>query len=114
MSTEERIRNTVEEFGLPCGNGTYRGEESLYATFNVDRIPADYADDEPGCVRALIQVHLFAPFTCNTLELRRKMRKGLASAGFSYPSEVNASENARSFSGTEQHIVFECERLEEV
>lgn len=109
-----RIRAALAFTGLPCQMNIYDGMEEEYLTINIDTSADDFADDMPGHDRNLLQVHLFAPFTINTMRLRREIRAALFAAGCTYPDVIDASESARSSDGTEQHIVFECELATEV
>lgn len=108
MSVEGRIIAAVEFTGLPCRYGAYEGDATTYITFNANSIPADFADDAPQHERWLAQLHLFAPFTADTTTLRKQIKAALFSAGFSYPSQVDAT--ASEDAG--RHVVFEFEVVE--
>lgn len=104
-----RIRAALAFTKLPCQLDVYDGLEDTYLVMHMDTLAADFADDAPCHDRHLIQVHLFAPFTRNTTQLRKEMRAALFAAGCTWPDVIDASENARSADGTEQHVVLECE-----
>lgn len=89
------------EGGATASRG--QGKREVYITFNYDTIPGDFGDNEPGCERALIQVHLYAPIGRNVLPQRRAIKRALHEAGFTWPSYTNASDKDG------QHHVFECE-----
>lgn len=113
MSLERKIIKTLEFAGYPIAQTSYAGKSETYFVFRIDKVPTEFTDDAPGYDIAMIQIHLFAPFTLNTRKLRQQVRKAFFDAGFTYPVIVDASETERSSDGTEQHIVFECE-IEEV
>lgn len=104
-----RIREALEVTGLPCALDIYDGIEDTYITINIDTQPGNFADDAPWSDRHLVQVHLFAPYTRNTMALRKQMRRALFAAGCTYPDVIDASESVRSSDGTEQHVILECE-----
>lgn len=109
MSVASRIIAAVAFTGFPCEQIRYDGDEETYFTFNMDTSPADFADDEPGAEVWSVMLHLFAPFTLDTTQLRRRIRTAIRAAGFTAPSMVDASEKVRVADGTEQHLVFEFE-----
>lgn len=114
MSVEADIRGVIAFTGYPCAQVSYNGEAETYFVFNMDAIPDGFADDDAQADRWLIQLHLFAPFTQDTTEIRRQIRRAIRDAGFTYPAQVDASERVRASDGTEQHIVFEFETATEV
>lgn len=109
MSIAEKIREAVAFTGFPCAQVSYNGEEKTYFSFNMDTRPEMFCDDEPDAGVCEVQLHLFAPFTLDTTSLRKKIKRAIFDAGFTYPEMVDASEHIRSGDGTEQHIVFEFE-----
>lgn len=104
-----RIRTGLSFTKLPCSLNAYDGTEDTYFVLNVDTHADNFADDAPQHDRHLVQVHLFAPFTRNTMLLRKQVRAALFAAGCTYPDVTDASESVRAADGTEQHVVFECE-----
>lgn len=88
---------------LPTADPVYKGKSTEYIVFNYTEIPADYADDDAGHYRYLVQVHLYAPNEKNTLAYRREITRRLVAAGFTRPSITPAHD------ATGQHYVFECE-----
>ena len=87
----------------PTEADAYEGKLGTYIAFDYQSIPDDWGDDEPGCERFLISVHLFAPTGTDTIKLRRTIKRALDAAGTTWPSMVNASDKEG------QHLVFECE-----
>lgn len=84
----------------------YTGDEDTYCTFVITEHPAEFRDNEPAEVLYDVQVHLFAPHGLNTMGLRRGIRDGLISTGFTHPTILSMSDSEG------QHYVFECEFLE--
>ncbi len=87
----------------PTSPDEHTGDDDTYITFNYNSSPADFGDDAPGHEIFSVQVHFFCPGGVNSLSMRRKIKKTLDAAGFSWPSCVNASDKDG------QHYVFECE-----
>lgn len=84
----------------------YTGEQEVYCTFTITEHPAEFQDNEPAEVLYDVQVHLFAPHGLNTMGLRRGIRDGLISTGFTHPTILPMSDSEG------QHYVFECEYSE--
>jgi len=108
VSVDAQIKHALSEFGDPIANAVYTGEAERYYVFNYTTIGTDFADDEPGHERYLIQVHLFAPPKENVTRRVKQTKKALLAAGFTWPKTVNASDEES------RHIVFECETAEGV
>lgn len=108
-STAARIVRALAPFGYPVAQGNSPTDDETYFAFTMDATPDDFGDDEPHADIIGVMLHLFAPFTQNTTKLRRKIRRAIFDAGFTYPDMVDASETTRQSDGTEQHIVFEFE-----
>ena len=114
MSVASDVKAAVSFTGYPVQQVSYGGADSTYFALNMNAFPDDFSDDAPQHDRWLVQLHLFAPFTLNTTTIRRQIRNALFAAGFTYPSQVDASERTRATDGTEQHVVFEFEAIEAV
>lgn len=74
-----------------------------YFTFVCQSVGDAYGDDEPGCERWLVQVHLFAPLGENCIRRAGATKRALFAAGFTWPRMVDATDQDG------QHYVFECE-----
>ena len=115
MSVNSIIINALSEFDYPVKPDIYTGKEKRYITFNyADDRGMGFADDEPDCILADMQIHFFLPLeengkAVNYLSDRRKIREALFKAGFTYPSIVNLVETDNNI----RHLVFECQTTEE-
>lgn len=103
MSINQIIKQAVEPVVPICVPVLYDGNEEVYTTFDVNTIGADFGDDAPAHEINLVQVHLFAPFGVNTIDIRRKIKRALFDAGMTWPVEEDATDEDG------QHFVFECE-----
>lgn len=107
MSVNDKIMQTLSFLGYPVHPNVYTGDAGTYLVFNINASPEDFGDNEPGCNVDFVQVHLFCPHTFYSIDTRKQIKRALLDAGFTYPYEVDASDEEG------QHIVFECE-IEEV
>lgn len=103
MSMNRKIIDTLLPLGLPTQPDQYTGEAKTYFVFNCTSLPDDFGDNAPQHERYLVQVHLFAPDTLNTLDIRKQCKQLLFAAGFTFPAMVDASNEDG------QHWVYECE-----
>lgn len=108
MSIAEKIREAVGFTQLPCYQNNYDGDEKQYWVFNLSSIPADFANDEPQHEVYMVQLHLFCPYSVNTSNLQKEVKRSIQYAGFSFPSLENASD------ADGQHLVFEFQTAEGV
>lgn len=106
MNVNERVIDALKGFSLPCAANDYIGEEETYFVFSISPVPVDFADDAPQHVKNLVQLHLYCPHTLNTVKLRKQVKARIFNAGFTYPTETDASERET------QHVVFEFEDAE--
>ena len=74
VSFETEIKAAVSSLNYPCAANIYEGTASTYFVFNYSVIPDDYADNEANHERYLVQLHLFAPHTLNTVTTRKAIR----------------------------------------
>lgn len=107
MSVSGRIRRAILPLVPVCVPDLYRPKpgqppETEYCTFQYDEFPDLFADDAPGMIQYLIQLHWFLPAGRDPVAKKKQLRRALAEAGFTYPEVVNASGEDG------QHYVFEC------
>lgn len=112
MSVEERVKAALDVFGYPVEKSVLdaaaKRRPPRYYTFSCDSFGADFGDDEPGCERCLVSVHLFAPLDQNCLHQVRKTKRVLSKAGFTWPAVTDATDQDG------QHFVFECETAQPI
>jgi len=106
MTIDKTIRTALAPFDYACYHNTYTGTDETYFVFNYNVVPDDYSDDSPEYNRYLCQVHFYAPYTFNSITLAKQVKLLLENAGFTYPEQVDASDEEG------QHIVFEFEGVE--
>lgn len=109
MSVNEQIIEALSAFEWPVVPGAYLGTEDSYFTFNCSALPEDFGDDGPGHERVLAQIHLFCPYSFNSISTRRSACRRLFAAGFTWPTVTDASASAQERTTEGQHFVFECE-----
>lgn len=112
MSTEELLKKTLDVFGIPVEQRLLYGKADelpeKYFTFSISRGGSDFADDEPGAELCDVSIHFLAPFRGNNRELLKKARKALHKAGFTWPSQTDATDSDG------QHYILECQIAEGV
>lgn len=106
MTVDKTIRTALEPFEYDAYHNTYTGLDEIYFVFNYNVVPDSYSDDEPEYNRYVCQVHLYAPMTYNSITIAKQVKLALENAGFTYPEQVDASDEDG------QHLVFECEFVE--
>lgn len=106
MSVNEILRNAVHPIVPVCEPVSYDGEETEYCTFVIDDDPDVFAEGMPSVIRSLVILNWYLPAGVNPLAKKKRLCRALASAGFTYPSVTNASDEGG------QHFVFECERAD--
>lgn len=105
MTVNEMIIKALEPFGIPVTPDFSGGGAQEYFTFNyADDRAVDFGDDEPLHAVAYMQIHYFAPMEKDYLLLKKKTRKTLLNAGFTYPEVIDATIQ----DGGIRHLVFEC------
>ena len=107
MSINERIIKAVTPIVPECVPDLYEGEAEIYCTFNGNAVPVGFGDNRPRARRWLLQVHFYCPKGYKSLALRLSLCRAIHGAGFTYPTEENASD------GDGQHYVLEFEGLGE-
>lgn len=113
MNVNQKIIEALRDLA-PVMAEMYTGEQACYFTFNYSTFGAAYADDDAGCERYLVQVHLFTPLGENSVSLRKQAKQRLAAAGFTRPSEICAGVDGTKAGDKRQHYVFECETVEAI
>jgi len=114
MSVESRIISAIAFTGYPCESGKYTGTATTYFVMMVDFQPANFSNDTPGHQRCSITLHLVAPMTFDHTTVRKSIKDALFAAGFSYPTEIDASGARESDGVSERRIIFEAEYIEVV
>ena len=106
MTVNKRIINALSPLGIPVTADFFGDGKAEYITFNyVTDKGALYADNEPVADVAEMQVHYFLPTTKNYLENKKKIRKALLAAGFTWPDVTVLTEPDQKT----RHLTFECE-----
>lgn len=108
MSVNEVLRSALAPTGLPCVPDTHTPGAETYYTFSVDTVPAAWGNNAPDAEICDVSVHLWAPGQANVLALRAQTRRLLSEAGFTWPSETDASDEDG------QHYLYECQILQPV
>jgi len=105
MSTvSSKLQNALKDIA-PIRAGTYipdDNETEVYIVTNYFSRPIEHMDDEPVFEEYSVQVHLFCPSGMNSITMRKRIKKKLYQAGFTWPTSQDASD------ADGQHIVFEC------
>jgi hypothetical protein len=105
MTVNEKIIQALSPVGIPVTPDFFGEGADEYFTFNyADDQAEEFGDDEPLQVTAYMQIHYFGPLSGNYLQLKKKVRKALLDAGFTYPEVTDASDLEDGI----RHLVFEC------
>lgn len=105
---ESRIVSALAFTGYGIYNNTYTGTDNAYFVFLIDIMPRMFANDEAQYAINDVSLHFYCPVTQNTVELRKQIKKAIQDAGFTFPNELDVSDEHL------QHIVFEFEGEEYV
>lgn len=106
MSVNEILRAAVLPIVPVCEPVSYDGEEAEYCTFVIDDEPDVFAEGMPSVIRCPVILNWYLPSGVNPLAKKKRLCRALVSAGFTYPSVANASDEGG------QHFVFECEQID--
>lgn len=107
MTPDERLKTAVETAtGYLVHNGVAFEHDPVYYVMNIAAVPTCYADDDAQYERLLGQLNLYAPLDMNITALKRTTKRSIHSAGFTWPSAEDLSDNEG------RHIVFEFEDAE--
>lgn len=105
MTVNEIIITALSPFGVDVTPDFFGEGDEEYFTFNyADDRASDFGDDSPTHTVAYMQIHYFCPVKKDYLEMKKKVRKALFDAGFTYPVVTDAT----SSGDDERHLVFEC------
>ena len=107
MSINARIKSAVEPIVPVCVPDTYTGEAEIYCTFNGNATPVGFGDNRPRARLWSMQLHYFCPAGHNSLATRLELCRAMNAAGFTYPTEENASDEDG------QHYALEFQGLGE-
>lgn len=107
MSINSRIVDAVTPIVPVCVPAGYDGAAEIYTTFNINSIPMGFGDGKPRCLRCMVQLHAFFPEGYSSLKTRRSLARAILAAGFTYPTEEDASDDVG------QHYVLEFEGIGE-
>ncbi len=109
MKSEDLLKKTLEETGLPVKPYEYKGAKPEYIVYNEeDERCTAYRDDRPEGVSVWWQVHLFTPSQADYREMKRRIRKMLLDAGFGVGAVRTLYEKE---TGT-AHVVISCNIIE--
>lgn len=104
MTVNQILIDALSPLGIPVTPDFNGGGAKEYITFNcVDDSGAVFGDDAPILDVALMQIHYFLPLNKDYLGTRKKIRRRLFEAGFTFPEVEELTEE------TKRHIIFECE-----
>lgn len=105
MTVNERIIQALAPLGIYITPDFYGGGKEEYITFNyADDRAEDFGDNMSLHVVAYMQVHYFAPMEKNYLYVKKRIRKTLLTAGFTYPDVTDATFTDEGI----RHLVFTC------
>ncbi len=109
MKSDELLRKTLEETGLPVKPYEYKGTKPEYIVYNEeDERGTSYRDDRPGGTSIWWQAHLFTPIQSDYRSIKRKMREMLLAAGFGVGSVRTLYEKETEI----VHVVISCNIVE--
>ena len=97
METSEKIVAAIKPFGVPCVPDLYTGGAKRFVTYN-------FADDQPETVVNSMQIHFFMPANESYISWKKKIRKALFDAGFTFPEVIIQTEDENTI----RHMIFEC------
>lgn len=102
-SINNRIVDALAFTTYPVYINTFTSTERAYFVYLQNVTPELFANNDAQYGVNEISLHFYCPVTQNTVTLRKQIKRALQSAGFTYPVEVDASDEHL------QHIVFEFE-----
>lgn len=103
MTVNKIIKTALMPFGIPITTDFYGGGKDEYFTFNyADDRAVDFGDNAPTHVVAYMQIHYFLPMDKDYLSMKKKIRRALFEAGFTYPDVTEITES------NIRHLIFSC------
>lgn len=102
-SINKRIVDALAFTGYKVYINTFTSTDDQYFVYLQNVYPELFANDNAQYGVNYIMLHFYCPVTQNTVRLRKQIKRALQVAGFTYPNEVDASDEHL------QHIVFEFE-----
>ena len=101
-SVNKIIVSALRPFGLPIADTLYKGEKDEYFVYVLaDDAVGDTGDDIAQAYVSYMQIHYICPLAKSYTDMKRRIRRALEDADFTSPKVTDAS-------GTERHLVFEC------
>ncbi|MCC2150083.1 hypothetical protein LKD42_12680 [Lachnospiraceae bacterium CLA-AA-H246] len=111
MKSDELLKKTLEQTGLPAKYQEYRGSKEVYLVYNEeDERSIAHADDRPQAVSIWWQVHLFAPEGYDFRGMKRRLRALLLEAGFAVRDAVTLFEKEAG----SIHVILSCNMTEDM
>lgn len=106
MWSDEILKTTLEQTGLPVKPYEYKGTKTEYIVYNEeDERGVGHADDTPQAQSLWWQVHLFSSVEYDFRAMKRKIRSLLCEAGFSVGpiNTIYESDDTETV-----HVVISC------
>ena len=105
MTVNEIIIKALNTLGIPITADFFGEGNEEYITFNYADDRAEvFGDDQPLNAVAYMQIHYFLPAAKDYISTKKRIRKLLHEAGFTYPEVTELTDGK-----TNRHIIFECE-----
>ena len=111
VKSDELLKKTLEQTGLPAKYQEYRGTKEAYLVYNEeDERSIAHADDRPQAVSIWWQVHLFAPEGYDFRGMKRRLRALILEAGFAVRDAVTLFEKETG----SIHVILSCNMTEDM
>lgn len=108
MSVDAKIIGALSSLGYPPQADVYGGTATTYIVFSYNTAPVAFGDNAPTHERYMVTVHFLCPLTTDAVTIRQSIKTLLFAAGFTWPDEINLSDEDG------QDYAFECEITEAV
>lgn len=103
----KEVKQLLSQYDYPVEYLKYSGSEDIYFVFNFDDERGSlFGDDEVIEEVYSLQVHFFSPESFNHIDLKKKIKKDLKKAGWTFPSVNTFYEDDTKIN----HVVFSCEK----